>query len=529
MCKAGRHLFDLEMHERISAIQNAYYHRKINELERKRSSLEKALAKAQYEASLVRLTELSMKWFRNHLAKAYHNRKRKKFSLAELKKEPEEFLAEYPLILSTTFSVITSLKNGYLFDCVIVDEASQVDLVTGMLALACAQKLVIVGDPKQLPNVLTPEDISRAKEVDEQFDVPDYVRFTQHNLISSLEQAIPDMPKTLLKEHYRCHPKIIEFCNQQFYAGELVVLTKDNGETDVLKAIVTVPGNHDRGHINQRQVEEIKTQILPKLENVPRAEIGIVSPYRKQVMLIATSKGTEDLKVDTVHKFQGQEKKVMIITTVANESNPFVDDPQLLNVAISRAQNKIRLVVAHEFAEGQGNISSFVRYIRYQNGEVAPGKVRSIFDLLYSQYTQTRLSVLKNRKHISKYPSENLAHILLEDVLMEAKYRRYSGIFQYPLSMLIQNDNALTEDEKKYAHHPWTQCDFMIYQKVDKHPVLIIEVDGYDNHKAGTPQYDRDRLKDSILSKIGLPILRLSTVGSNEYEVIKEKLDEIGR
>ena len=35
---------------------------------------------------------------------------------------------------------------------------------------------------------------------------------------------------TLLREHYRCHPKIIEFCNQQFYDGELISMTTDSGE-----------------------------------------------------------------------------------------------------------------------------------------------------------------------------------------------------------------------------------------------------------------------------------------------------------
>ncbi|WP_278286707.1 AAA domain-containing protein, partial [Clostridium sp. LS] len=37
-----------------------------------------------------------------------------------------------------------------------------------------------------------------------------------------------DVPKTLLKEHYRCHPKIIDFCNKKFYDNQLIILTNEN-------------------------------------------------------------------------------------------------------------------------------------------------------------------------------------------------------------------------------------------------------------------------------------------------------------
>ncbi|WP_404830156.1 AAA domain-containing protein [Segatella bryantii] len=45
----------------------------------------------------------------------------------------------------------------------------------------------------------------------------------------------------MLREHYRCHPKIINFCNQEFYDGKLIIMTKDRGEKDVLMAIMSLP------------------------------------------------------------------------------------------------------------------------------------------------------------------------------------------------------------------------------------------------------------------------------------------------
>lgn len=72
----------------------------------------------------------------------------------------------------------------------------------------------------------------------------------------------------LLKEHYRCHPKIIGYCNKQFYNDELLPMTQDSQDSDVLKVIQTVKGNHARGHINERQIEVIKQEVLPFLEKI---------------------------------------------------------------------------------------------------------------------------------------------------------------------------------------------------------------------------------------------------------------------
>lgn len=523
----GRIFFRLNVEERIPILQKAYYLRKLEELENKRKSLEISLKGLRFDERLDQLTELSMQLLKHCLGAHYNKRKRKTFSIDDLWKKPEEFLDEYPVVLSTTFSVITSVKNGYLFDYVIVDEASQVDLLNGILAMGCAEKLVIVGDPMQLPNVLAEQDEKRAKQVALSYDVPEHARFEQHNLLSAVRAAFPKIPETLLREHYRCHPKIIQFCNQKFYGDELLVMTRDRGESDVLKAYITVEGRHARGNFNQRQIDEIIQNVLPELRSVKPSDIGIVSPYRVQSIKMQASVGAKEIEIDTVHKYQGREKRVMIITTVSNETNAFIDNPNLLNVAVSRAEEKLRLVVSKEIAEGNGNIADFVRYIQYNNFEVIPGKVRSIFDLLYGDYTAARLEVMKKQKRISKYDSENLTHAAIEAILQEKAYRGYGVVFQFPLSILIRDTEKLTTEESTYATHPWTQTDFLVYRKVDKSPVLVIEVDGYAFHREGTRQAERDALKNSVLTKCGLPILRLSTVGSNERSRIRKKLADL--
>jgi hypothetical protein len=452
--RAGRVLFKLRVEERIPMLQKAYYLRKLEELENRRKMLEISLEGFRFDSRLERLTNLSMELLKHCLAKRYNNRTRRMFTLDDLWKQPEEFLDEYPVVLSTTFSVITSVKNGYLFDCVIVDEASQVDMLNGILAMGCAEKLVIVGDPMQLPNVLTAQDEKRARQVAVRYEVPEHARFERHNLLSAVRAAFRELPETMLREHYRCHPKIIQFCNKKFYGGELLVMTSDRGESDVLKVYMTVEGSHARGTLNQRQIDEIVQNVLPELGSIDPADIGIVSPYRAQTARMKASVSSKEIEVDTVHKYQGREKRVMIITTVSNEANEFVDNPNLLNVAVSRAREKLRLVVSREMAEGNGNIADFVRYIKYINCEVVPGRVRSVFDLLYGEYTAARLEALKKIKQVSKYDSENLAYGEIEAVLQEGTFRAYGVVLQFPLSMLVRDTGHLTTEESAYAAHP---------------------------------------------------------------------------
>ena len=93
--------------------------------------------------------------------------------------------------------------------------------------------------------------------------------------------------------------------------------------------------------------------------------------------------------------------------------------------------------------------------------------------------------------------------------------------------MLIRDTEHLTTEESAYIAHPWTHTDFLVYRKVDKSPVLVIEVDGYSFHREGTRQAERDALKDSVLRKAGCRSLRLSTIGSNERSRIRKKLEDV--
>ncbi|WP_418659647.1 DUF2726 domain-containing protein, partial [Alistipes putredinis] len=71
-----------------------------------------------------------------------------------------------------------------------------------------------------------------------------------------------------------------------------------------------------------------------------------------------------------------------------------------------------------------------------------------------------------------------------------------------------------------------SHLDFLLYNRMDNTPILGIEVDGVLHHRFDEVQVARDRRKNGILVKIGLPLLRLSTDGSSEKERIVGALEQ---
>lgn len=191
---------------------------------------------------------------------------------------------------------------------------------------------------------MTEQDIGRSDEIWERYSLHEKAyQFSKHSLLSSATEIWPDAPAVLLREHYRCHPKIIGFCNQKFYDGKLIIMTKDSDESNVLTMYRTAPGNHARGHLNQRQIDVIKEEVLPALTQANFQSIGIITPYRDQVQAIHRQLGSQ-YEVATVHKFQGREKDAIILTSVDNVIGTFVDDPNMLNVAVSRAAKTLCVI-----------------------------------------------------------------------------------------------------------------------------------------------------------------------------------------
>ncbi len=513
----------------ITYLQKKYYLLKQQELENQIQYFNQKLKNYHFDEEIKKYSENSMKLFKEKFAGRFHQQKRRDvFNQDALWTDMfVSFVKEYPVILSTTHSLRNCMAENYLFDYVIMDEASQVDIVSGSLALSCAKNAVIVGDLMQLPNVVTDQLAQETDIIFSQYQLDPAYRYADNSMLSSIKKLYENIRGTLLKEHYRCHPKIIGFCNQKFYRNQLIIMTEESHE-EALTLYKLSKGNHARGRYNQREIDVIKKEVYPQqgLEESDMS-IGIISPYRLQVEKLRESFGKSNIEIDTVHKYQGREKDVIILSTVVNEVNDFVDNPNLINVAISRAVKKLIVLVSENEKNKYSLLGELERYIQYNNFSIIQSQIYSVFDLLYSSYSEHLKEVLKKLKHVSKskFKSENLIVIVIENVLKS--YPNLDYVMHQPLRMLIKDPKKLNDEEYRFAMNILTHTDFLIFNKIDKQPVLAVEVDSYDLHDNNPEQSARDKMKDAILKKYDIPVERLKTNGSEEELKLRSKLSSI--
>lgn len=508
----------------ISKLESSYYSSRKAEIENELDNINLKLQDIDLKENLKQMQSSSLIILKDEIAKRYNNRKRIKFAeVKNIKPQSEQFLNEYPVVLSTTYSAKNCISNDMVFDYVIMDEASQVDIKTGALALSCALNAVIVGDDKQLPNVINSEEELALKAILSNYKVEDKYNAITHSFLQSCTEVFKDAPTTLLREHYRCHPQIIEFCNKRFYDGELITMTSDDNDENVLKLIRTAKGNHAREHINQREIDVIQQEILQEYCNM--GTIGIITPYRLQAEKINGTLGNDI--ASTVHKYQGRECDTIIMSMVDNTRTEFSDDPNLLNVAISRAKKHLCIVVNGNDMEPDSNIAQLTEYIKYNNFEIKDSKLHSVFDLLYKQYSKERLEYETSHPKVSEYLSENLIYDMLIKAITESELTNIDILCHYPLSRLIGDWGLLDNKEIGFAKSPLSHVDFLIYNSLTKQPYCTIEVDGWKYHQGNEVQQSRDKIKDSILSKIGLTLHRITTTDTVTQETIQQIINSI--
>lgn len=515
----------------VLRLQLTYYHKRIAELEREIGRIDDALRRADFDELSRQHHELSVQFLHSELAARYQESPPDHYSADSYRRGMtfNRFINDYPALLSTCHSLRDSIADGYLLDYLIIDEASQVNLLLAGLAMSCARYVVVVGDQRQLP----PIPVDAANGIMPQAPAYD----CQRNLLDSLSELYgAALPRTLLCEHYRCDPVIIGFCNKKFYAGELIPYTSGGGERPMI-AVRTVEGNHMRQHreggrSNQREIDVIVQEVIPRYcPGFARADIGITSPYRRQAGKAADV--LDHVEADTVHKFQGRQKKVVIMTTVLDETwrgrtgQDFVDDPQLINVAVSRAIQRFILVTNNDMLPTSRHIRDLVGYIRYHSpGEdVADSMVVSVFDLLYRAYSERLRPLAARLKNELKYRSEDIIWTVLHDIIAEQRYAHLTVSLQVLVQSLLPDLSMLTPAQLKYVQNR-ASVDFVVYNRVTNQPLLAIEVDGFAFHENNPDQRARDALKNEILGTHQMPLLRLRTTDSREYQRIRQALDD---
>ncbi|WP_368774913.1 AAA domain-containing protein [Bacillus aerius] len=498
----------------IYSLQFLFYKRLLERKKKKVDLYENELKSQNFGELLEDLTQNSMGYLKNYLSDAISS-KSFNFELDNYKKNFNLFLNRYPILGSGSQSIINAIGKGTLIDYVIMDEASQQEIISGILSAGCAKNLIVVGDRKQLPHIEIRSDIEPPSPVYDSRKMS-----FLDSVISCLKEEIPI---TLLKEHYRCHPKIIQFCNQQFYDNQLIPMTEDKGEQS-LELITTSKGNHTRWNANQRELESILEVGVDE-----EAETSFIAPYNAQINL-SKKYLSKDASSSTIHKVQGKERDNIIFSTVLDNKKSslskmdFVDNPHLVNVAVSRAKHKFTLVTGNSvFLPYNKDIAALIRYIQYyaDSDQIHESPVISAFDLLYEEYDKSleKLKAKLDGKD-SKYKSEQIIASIIKELMLKDDFKLLNFHMHIKLSQLVKVDGNFTKREQEFQKR--ASCDFVFYYKVGKVPMAVLEVDG--GYHDRPIQKERDSVKDSILEKVRIPILRLKTTDVKVSKKIEEFL-----
>lgn len=251
--------------------------------------------------------------------------------LASNKLPPGYQLPEKPGKDNIVFTTI-SMRFGKVLDkCkftkIIMDEASQCqEAWTWGLLRPEVNKLIMAGDPDQLPSLVT-----------EQGEKLKYNR----SLMERLMQI--EVKSELLNVQRRMHPLIAQFSNQQYYQNRLQTDYRGNFSLDPIK-VINIKGietKESNSYYNLEEIKEINNQF--NLLSQEFKEVIVICPYQAQCQKLKTSNSS--ISVHTVDSFQGKEAEAVIICTVrTGNSVGFWNDYRRLNVALTRAKHALRII-----------------------------------------------------------------------------------------------------------------------------------------------------------------------------------------
>lgn len=285
----------------------------------------------------------------------------------------KSFLEVFNIISVTSLSAKASLPlSNELFDMVVIDEASQCDIASAIPLILRAKQLVVIGDPLQLKHITSLNNFEEER-IKEHLLLSGsvYLKYKEKSLWDYSESFVTNANNNNkvvnIDRHYRCHPDIIGYSNEAFYnpklGVDLKVCTKKENfqiEPNGIKWIDVV-GTQRANNVNINDNEVSKSiEIAVKYANqYPNISIGIVTPFTLQAKEIYSKIPVnlhQRIVADTVHKFQGDEKDVMIYSLVVTNNSPdskiyWIDNmvPESVNVAVTRARNTIYIVGNKEY------------------------------------------------------------------------------------------------------------------------------------------------------------------------------------
>ncbi len=282
-------------------------------------------------------------------------------------------LQNSPIVAATAASCGSTIMREQTFDIAVVDEASQLTEPGTLAAIALADRFVLVGDHKQLPPVVRAETMP---------DPPKHAPVTgalSQSLFERLIETYPEVAVTLTKQ-YRMAQRIQAFPSQEFYDGALrpasgaIARRSITDRPDVASEKLPASAQQrvrflDVTGDSQPRTDKVEaTTVAEVIETyrkagVPADAIGVIAPYRAQVATIDQTIPA-DVVVDTVDRFQGSSKDIIIVSFVATGEldGPLFEDYRRVNVALTRAKRTLVLVGDRDALTGDPVYSRMVTW-----------------------------------------------------------------------------------------------------------------------------------------------------------------------
>lgn len=313
----------------------------------------------------------------------------------KLKKQFQSMANKMTKILQCWAVTSLSVKRNVpftagVFDYVIIDEASQCDIASILPLLYRAKHAVIIGDPKQLSHI---SRLSKKQDLAllQKYDVPPMWSYSVTSLYGLAEAKVATDDIVQLKDHFRSCADIIEFSNEVFYDGSLRTATKYSGlktpagEKPGVRWIdtkgKTVRPNSGSAY-NYEEAETIIKELKRLVNSGYKGTIGVVTPFYKQAEIIKNTLERKEPQIyelllknhefiaDTVHKFQGDERDIMLFSVVVSNGAPssttgFLSSTgNLFNVAITRARAVLVIVGDYDYCR-QCRVSYLKKFAEY--------------------------------------------------------------------------------------------------------------------------------------------------------------------
>ncbi len=386
------------------------------------------------------------------------------------------------------------------FELLIIDEASQCDIASALPLLYRAKGAVVIGDPKQLRHIsaLSPKQDRQLLAKHDLVEGKAAWAYSVNSLFDLASGLCRSDDIVALRDHHRSHADIIEFSNNHFYEGRLRVATNyqrlrfpsDKGPTvrwiDVHGKVLRPATG---GAINQEEARAVVNEIERLvLRQQYVGAIGVVSPFRAQANLIrdlvfqhrelGARLTTMDFLADTVHRFQGDERDLMIFSPVVSTGTPdgalifLRNNPNLFNVAITRARSALVVVGDCQAAINSGveYLSRFAKYV---------GSVRA-------------RPIKEARQHEKFGP--NYPPVLRPELVSDWEKVLYRALYAAGLGSIPQYD------VEKYT------LDLALFNGERK---LDIEVDGERYHRNWDGELcRRDQIRNQRLIELGWDVMR---------------------